>query len=304
VKCDGVLGKPLEPGQVLSRVNELLGLATAEPIGATVPRNIERLIPPRPLEFPRRREAEGSSAMAAMPSTAMPATPVPAPTMAPDTADPPASGLSIDRELDEYFEQLDAAFESLGADPTASGRLADPLRGLDDDDGRPVPTVDRLIGADGSPTGNVPVPRSDAVRGTFDLQTAGDPPSGLSTRPAPPATTQAPAPRLFVPPSGPSPLSDSSAGATTAGEHHKPGTIADAFAALLAFEEGDRSIPPVRLVPPPVAPVIGEEAIEEITRRVLARLAPGAVKDLVAEVVSEVAERLVRQEIERIRKNS
>jgi len=38
-----------------------------------------------------------------------------------------------------------------------------------------------------------------------------------------------------------------------------------------------------------------------VTRRVAERLAPEAARPLVAQIVSEVAERLVREELERIR---
>jgi CheY-like chemotaxis protein len=291
VKSDGVLAKPFEPQHVLTRVQELLGLEPAAVANAAIPRAVERLIPPRPLEFPRRGDTPIGGVQ-----TARLAGPPPA-----KTADPPATGLSVDRELDEYFEQLDAAFDSLGTDPTASARLGDPLPSLDDDDNRPVPTVDRLISGDDGTIGNVPVPRSDAARGTFDLLSAGDPPSAAA-RP----TTAGPS---LAGPGRASPAHTAHAGPAHVGpaplgEPHKPGTIADAFAALLAFEEGDRSVTPVRLVPQPQAPAIGEDLVEEVTRRVLARLAPGAVKDLVAEVVSEVAERLVREEIQRIRNSS
>ena len=58
--------------------------------------------------------------------------------------------------------------------------------------------------------------------------------------------------------------------------------------------------------PPPVAsedePRISDAFVEEVTRRVLERLAPDAVRAVVADVVLEVAERLVREEIERLRK--
>jgi hypothetical protein len=41
--------------------------------------------------------------------------------------------------------------------------------------------------------------------------------------------------------------------------------------------------------------------VDEVARRVVERLGSHAVHDLVAEVVSRIAERLVREEIERIR---
>jgi CheY-like chemotaxis protein len=42
-------------------------------------------------------------------------------------------------------------------------------------------------------------------------------------------------------------------------------------------------------------------AMEQVTRRVLERLAPNAARDLVRQVVAEVAERLIREEIARIK---
>jgi hypothetical protein len=60
-----------------------------------------------------------------------------------------------------------------------------------------------------------------------------------------------------------------------------------------------------RLPPPavqPVAePVITETIVNDLARRVVERLAPDVVRAVVVEVVSEVTERLVREEIERIR---
>jgi hypothetical protein len=77
--------------------------------------------------------------------------------------------------------------------------------------------------------------------------------------------------------------------------------IADAFALLLAAEQ-DPGAGPVRLATTaPAEPVIPDAMIDEVVRRVLARIAPEAVREVVAAIVSEVAERLVREEIERIR---
>ena len=49
------------------------------------------------------------------------------------------------------------------------------------------------------------------------------------------------------------------------------------------------------------APVVTDDLIEQITRRVLERLSDRVVRDTVSEIVSAVAERLVREEIERIK---
>ena len=80
-----------------------------------------------------------------------------------------------------------------------------------------------------------------------------------------------------------------------------PSLVADAFAAVLALEEGEPGAQPVRLVTGDAEPRMTEALVEELTRRIIERLAPDAVRAVVAEVVSGVAERLVREEIERIR---
>jgi hypothetical protein len=47
--------------------------------------------------------------------------------------------------------------------------------------------------------------------------------------------------------------------------------------------------------------VVTDALVDEVTRRVLERLAPDAANELVARIVSEVAERLIREEISRIK---
>jgi hypothetical protein len=86
------------------------------------------------------------------------------------------------------------------------------------------------------------------------------------------------------------------------------GLVAEAFSALLALEDGRPDARPVRLAigdahPPPAAePPVTDAVIEDIVRRVIERLSPDAVRAVVVDVVSEIAERRVNEEIERIRK--
>jgi hypothetical protein len=86
------------------------------------------------------------------------------------------------------------------------------------------------------------------------------------------------------------------------------GLIAEAFAALLALEDGQPGAKPVRLTtstdqPPPAAePKITDAVIEDVVRRVIERLGPDAVRAVVVDVVSQISERLVKEEIDRIRK--
>jgi len=52
---------------------------------------------------------------------------------------------------------------------------------------------------------------------------------------------------------------------------------------------------------PSSAPVVTDALVDAVTRRVVERLGPAAVREVVADVVAEVAERLIREEIARIR---
>ncbi len=72
-------------------------------------------------------------------------------------------------------------------------------------------------------------------------------------------------------------------------------SLASAFSALLAAEHAGPAAPP-----PAAADGISDAAIEEAVRRVLVRM----TDDVVRGIVHETAERLVREEIERIKANS
>lgn len=69
-------------------------------------------------------------------------------------------------------------------------------------------------------------------------------------------------------------------------------TLAQAFAALLAAEQGKVPAPP-----PPSEQALRDDVIEEVTRRVVERLTDRVARD----VVADVAERVVREEIDRIK---
>jgi CheY-like chemotaxis protein len=86
-------------------------------------------------------------------------------------------------------------------------------------------------------------------------------------------------------------------------------TLADRFAALLAAQHDapprDISPEPVRMRPvsPPNAmnPINDDEIVEQVSRRVLAHLTDRVVRETVADIVSKIAEQMVREEIERIK---
>jgi len=73
--------------------------------------------------------------------------------------------------------------------------------------------------------------------------------------------------------------------------------LADTFATLLAVEQGE--LPPSALLPSPRAG--DDELVDRIARRVVEQLGDRAVRELAADIVSRTAERLVREEIERIK---
>ena len=78
--------------------------------------------------------------------------------------------------------------------------------------------------------------------------------------------------------------------------------ILDAFNALLAMEQGEprpAAARPQAAAGEPLA--VTDDLVNEVTRRVMERLAPNAVRDVVRQVVSDVAERLIREEIARIK---
>jgi CheY-like chemotaxis protein len=274
VKSDGVLVKPFEPQQVISRVRELIdgGRSKAPhtidttPIAAT----FERRMPtpePRTANAERRTPNVEPRTANVEPRTAnvepRPPNPEPRAAISPDPA------ISSEDYFD--FDRLDAAFARLGSD-----EIHQPARVSHERDhygpGFDVPTVDSLLAS--APLHDIP---SSAVT-RAPLPSVGDMPVHAETQTA----AQPPA--------------------VDAGLPSGRNVIADVFSALFAVEQGEADAAPIRLTPsPPAAPAITDELIDEVTRRVVQRLAPGAATDLVATIVSEVAERLVREEIARIK---
>lgn len=293
VGCDGVLVKPFEPQQVIARVRELLDRAKGAPAKPApfVARPVERpaaapaieFPPAPPIAFPRREE------------------PLPPPPVihrdeieefeyrpVVDAVEPPTASLEPaleppDESLDDYFDRLDAAFATL------SGASSVPLESRRDDvvdESLNAPTLDDLLGPD----------FGEAPPAAIDLP-LNAPPVSLNSRPAV-------APPAAEPPavSPTRPAGAASVSRTSPADAPERTIVADAFTALFAVEQGEPGAMPVRLTGVPAEPVITDAFVDEVARRVLERLAPGAARDLIADVVSGVAERLVREEIARIRK--
>jgi hypothetical protein len=299
-----VLVKPFEPQHVIARVRELLQGVPSGPArtagGVTravsdVPRPIERLTPHR--TPPARPAAGGNGEVFGRPPQ--------------EDAGRPAQG----SDLDDYFDRLDAAFANIANPGDASParqpemvqRREGPVmeRDLDwfDSPAQPASTEQRVPSDEESlshqrppshehviDVSPVPTPMPDPVPVTF-------------ASPAVSPAWSAPQFPPIEPPDSPSERTPEPArpiqAAPTAGVDGTS-AIADAFSALLAAEQGDPDAPPVRL---PMAGTfqVTDDLVDEIARRVVERLGPHAVHDLVADVVSRVTERVVREEIERIR---
>jgi CheY-like chemotaxis protein len=258
VHSDGVLVKPFEPQQVISRVRDLI--------------ETSRSAASRP-------PAVVADAPAALPQPADEQTPVPSAAASAKADLGPSAFGTNDRgaapKLDDYFDRLDAAFAELGSGADRQPETAQDLP--DEFDGRDVPTLESLL----------------AVSGGTPLDEG---PRSVSSTPVESSEYDP------VLPHGPA--------AHTKGVVRKPiepaerrNLVADMFAALFAAEQGESVAPAAPLTPPrpETPPVVTDGLVDEVTRRVLQRLAPDAANDLVVQIVSEVAERLIREEISRIK---
>jgi CheY-like chemotaxis protein len=266
VKCDGVLVKPFEPQQVISRVRELVDSSKAKAAQQASPAAHAAPAPaPAPHVASPELKPQASPAARTEHREPSPEFRVPSPAARVPDPDPP---------LDDYFERLDAAFAGLGGkheEPPSLSPEIDDFRASD------VPTVDRLLGS--TPLHDVPGARS------------------MANKPLPASTIGS----SVLDPESPARRASDTPEAAPATSARNP--IADIFTALFAVEQGEPGAEPVRLSPPPAAaPVAVTDAmVDEVTRRVIERLAPDAAHDLVREIVSEVAERLIRDEITRIK---
>jgi CheY-like chemotaxis protein len=255
VHSDGVLVKPFEPQQVISRVRALIESSRSRLRGKPA------VLPDIAVMDHRARNGEGVAHSQ------------PAVTAPEGKATVLESRNRNPAKLDDYFDRLDAAFAELGTD----GHRGTTRPGVGDEyDGREVPTLESLLA----------------------VSSNAQPEDHPSVRPAVPVElTQYDA----------APHAASSRSASAPRESAEPvdgrNLVADMFAALFAVEQGE-SVAPAPPFPAPraEAPVtITDSLIDEVTRRVVERIAPEAANELVAQIVSKVAERLIREEITRIK---
>jgi CheY-like chemotaxis protein len=328
--CDGVITKPFEPQQVVTRVRQLLGGAKGSPARSVpgVPRPIDRLIESRSADVSVRERAEASLRIVKHPSRvpavtaadeAEPAWPEPdpiAPALSPRT---PLTQVPIlptplelrDDPLGDYLDRLDASIpRSYGE----SGSRSPSSRADADDERTEVPTLTSVLG-DIAPRSD----RSTITPGKFSMPKEGvlfgaapvEPPAirpvpaptprGVSYRSAELRSATRAAGREPTPPT----LTSPAAPAGGADQHRS--TVGNAFDALMSLDEADpddaSSAAPVTppVAPPDAEPVVSEALVDAVAARVLARLAPQGIENMVGRIVAEVAERLVQEEIDRIR---
>lgn len=328
--CDGVLVKPLEPQHVIARVRELLGnaKATATKAVADIPQPAEAIARPSPTELPplEERQAVPEDLMDLGEQDLLPREELLPPFEGAETASHP---MILDNSLDDYFDKLDEAFATINSPPSDSHPEAHPPRS----DG---PVLDRdLESLDVPPAGDGlsasmesadPFAGFDAIQAEestriptlddllADMPAAPEPAPVIDfpsppPAPVPPSIPVAPlAPtRVEGPPIEPPDVTPTLAPSLPP---HEPDSgrslIADAFSALLAAEQGEPGAVPPRLSGNGSAPVVTDMMIDDVARRIVQRLALGSsdqMQAMVREVVSSVAERLVREEIDRIRRN-
>ena len=182
---------------------------------------------------------------------------------------------NAETKLDDYFDRLDAAFAELGGEADRDRRSRSDMR--DDYGGRDVPTLESLLAvSSGTSPAELPLPEP-----RVPVELAEYEPVMQHTTARPPSAVK----ESLQPREG-------------------RNLVADMFAALFAAEQGEAVTPaaPYQASHPVSGPVtVTEGLVDEVTRRVVERLAPDAANELVAQIVSEVAERLIREEISRIK---
>jgi len=298
--CDGVLAKPFEPQLVISRVKELL--AKSQQLPESINADVAA-----PLEIP----------------AAQPAPEVPAPNATPTS---PIASTDV-QPLDDYFDRLNQAITNrqAAAPPPPPPEPPTPMSPMPGEAHvAEVAPLDSEIdwfaaapagsGAAATDQWDVPAPAAPppAPEPAADLPLSQEPPELTAFDIAsfeapvfepPPQPTRTPA--AFAPveaphapvPSMPAPAAPRPGTHAAAAVAELP-TLGDAFAALLAAEQHDHA---PAAWPSSHAVAITDDLVEQVTRLVLERLTDRAIRETVGDIVTRVAEQLVREEIAKIK---
>jgi hypothetical protein len=211
---------------------------------------------------------------------------------------PTAKSSDLNFSLDDYFDQLDEAFSNLGSSRQSStdvsNQASPPASGSDL--GWRVEPSSRMPDAEEVVAPAPPMIESDNFDFSGVIGIDADPQDSHARREE--LTMSQP---LTQPGAGRPSTSEKPAAAAPAGPASRA-PIADRFAALLAAEQRERPAPPSGL--PSSPPAIPDAIVDQIVTKVLEKLSDKVARDTVAEMVSRVAERLVREEIERIKGGS
>jgi CheY-like chemotaxis protein len=276
-----VLAKPFEPQMVINRVKELLGRKRSDDRGdAEAPQPVAA-----EMGSLETRTVSGGSAVA---------------------EDDAVS-------LDDYFDQLDAAFSTLQSG-AASGEAPERER--------VAPAVETLTSIAAMPItmpAAPPAPMAEVLNSEFSVLGSPSPEtqnleSGAGNG-QPEVENRAPLESF-----------DDQLDFTGFDERHEEAAEDSVFdlSGITAEPSAPSQQEPVLAAVPPVlkpagnpfatlsavkaeaaarppAPAIGDDVIEEIVSRVLRRMSDNVVRDTVASIVSETAERLVQEEINRIK---
>ncbi len=273
--ADGILTKPFDPAVLMSRVMELLASGRGTP-------SVVHIHPPSPTAaFRSTRALDGPPSLEPVADLADTPDAVMADAVAPETAALPA--LTPESRASE-----------------AQAHAPEPLP-----EAFPAPSlVDTLDVA--APIAETPAPSVVEPERANYFDQIDQAFAALSKNPRPPA----PVDEDELPP-----LDDDEPLLPPAEVLAAPRAVplTDAFAALLDAERAGQPDPALRVVvappaaPAPVpaaAPAFDLDALaDQIASRVLAQLSDRIVRETVADITSATAERLVREEIERIKRN-
>jgi CheY-like chemotaxis protein len=322
--CDGVLVKPFEPRQVLAQVRALLsGQRPADLWPADMPRVEARpaadgshLLPPhaQPLELAPHRSAP---AFETMPE------PGPIPSTPPAEAafelglddldlafsrlDPVAAPGKLDAETVSDFERDIHALRSAAPEeprerPGAPVHFADdmgwdlPAMPVREPEPEPMPEPMPELRPEPMPA---PMLKPELELEPAALIEAPLPPpleplEEFIPAPSPvPALAPAPAPVVLAPPPVPPPVVASTPRPLPPAPPQPPPSLASAFSALLAAEQTQPQLRPSAAG----STALSDAAVEEVVKRVVTRM----TDEVVRKVVLETAERLIREEIEKIK---